>query len=244
MPAGTVRFEVCGRDEAPATPEQTVAMTALVESGLAEGAVGLSTGLDYVPGIFQQASEIAALCHPVARSGGVYVTHLRGGYEANTAAGIAEVAEIARLTAAATGAELPVHVSHFHADAPIVLDQLDKLATAGLSATFDAYPYVRGCSLLAMPLLPHALSARPLPQVLAALTDPDRRPALRQSCLARVTTSASLGPGWAEMITLAHVAAPEFSWTHGFSLRQAAARVEAEPIDLALDLLAGRHRHL
>lgn len=243
IPAGTIRHEVCGRGAGPAAPEQTAAMVALASQGMAEGAVGLSTGLDYVPGIFQQASEIAALCAPVATAGGVYVTHMRGGYEANTAAGIGEIAEIANLTAAATGAELPVHVSHFHADASIVLAQLDALAAAGIDTSFDAYPYVRGCSLLAMPLLPPELSVLPLAEVLDGLTDPVRRPELRAACLARVTTSASLGPDWARMITVAHVAptvagGPDFSWAHGLTLQEAATRAGAAPIDFTLDLLA------
>ena len=238
VPAGTVRHEICGRAPDPATPAQAAAMVQLVEQGLAEGAVGLSTGLDYAPGIFQQAAEIAALCAPVARGGGVYVTHMRGGYEANTGAGIGEIAEIARLAATATGAELPVHVSHFHADAPIVLAQLDALAAAGVDASFDAYPYVRGCSLLGMPLLPPELSVLPLADLLAVLTDPVRRPELRAACLAKVTTSASLGEDWATMITLAHIAAPDFAWAHGLTLAEGADRASVEPIDFALAVLA------
>jgi N-acyl-D-amino-acid deacylase len=151
VPAGTVRFEVCGRDRGPATAERLDRMTALVATGMAEGALGLSTGLDYVPGIFQSAGEIAALCGPVARAGGVYVSHMRGGYEANAAVGVAEIIEIATLTTAAAASPLPVHVSHFHADADIVLAQLARLESAGIDATFDAYPYIRGCTLLGMP---------------------------------------------------------------------------------------------
>lgn len=237
VPAGTVRHEVCGRDRQPADPEQTAAMTDLVRQGLEQGAVGLSTGLDYVPGIFQQAPEIAALCEPVARAGAVYVTHLRGGYEANLAVGVDEIAEIARLTGAATGHDLPVHLSHLHADAPIVLAELDRLAAAGIDATFDAYPYVRGCSLLGMPLLPPELSVLPLTELLAILVDPAGRPALREACLAKVTTSASLGPDWAAMITLAHLTAPEFEWAVGLTLQDAAERAGLAPIDFALAVL-------
>src|SRR5690606_13143798 len=90
VPAGTVRFEVCGRDAGPASEDQRHRMAALVAEGMDAGALGLSSGLDYVPGIFQDADEIAALCAPVARAGGVYVTHMRGGYESNTAEGISE----------------------------------------------------------------------------------------------------------------------------------------------------------
>ncbi|GAA2896120.1 N-acyl-D-amino-acid deacylase family protein [Microbacterium esteraromaticum] len=238
VPAGTVRFEVCGRSSAVATDAERRRMVALVEQGMADGALGLSTGLDYVPGIFQDAEEIAALCTPVARAGGVYVSHMRGGYEANTAAGIAEMVDISRRAAADAGAALPVHVSHLHADADIVLEQLDAFAAAGVEATFDAYPYIRGCTLLGMPLLPPEISALPVDEVVALLGDPLGREALRDTCVQRASNSPSLGPDWPDMITLAHIAASDFAWAHGLTLREAAARAGADPMHFALDLLA------
>ncbi len=238
VPAGTVRFEVCGRRRTPADAAQRRSMAELVTQGMADGAVGLSTGLDYVPGIFQDEREIAALCVPVARSGGVYVSHMRGGYETNSAAGIAEIARIANIAASAAGAPLPVHVSHFHAPADIVLAQLDTLARAGVDATFDAYPYTRACTLLAMPLLPPELSLRPVDDVVGVLADPGERERLRAACVDRATHSASLGPDWPRLITLAHVAAPEYAWTHGLTLQDAAARVGTDAAAFALDVLA------
>lgn len=237
VPAGTVRHEVCGRSRHPAGPAQLAAMTALVAQGLDDGAVGLSTGLDYVPGIFQSAAEIAALCVPVARAGGVYVTHMRGGYEANTAAGIREIAVIAHDAEGRADAALRVHVSHLHADADIVLDQLDVLARDGVDATFDAYPYIRGCSLLTMPLLPHELSARPVDEVVAVLGDAAERARLRRDWFPRVALHPSLGPDWPRMITFAHIAAPGFAWAHGLTIADAATRAGADPVDLALDVL-------
>lgn len=238
VPAGTARFEVCGRKGGPASDEERRRMQELVAQGMADGALGLSTGLDYTPGIFQDATEIAALCEPVARAGGVYVTHMRGGYESNTAAGTGEIAEIARLAAEQAGSPLPVHISHFHADADIVLDQLDALESAGVDATFDAYPYTRGCTLLGMPLLPPQVSALPVAEAVAVIADPSRRAELRELCTLRAVRSASLGPEWADMITLAHLAAPDLAWAHGLTLREAAARHGVAPIDFALDALA------
>lgn len=238
IPAGTVRFEVCGRRPGVATPTERAAMAALVEQGMADGALGLSTGLDYVPGMFQDADEIAALCVPVARAGGVYVSHMRGGYEANTAAGITEMADIARRAGAEAGAVLPVHVSHFHADADIVLDQLAALQAAGVDSTFDAYPYIRGCTLLGMPLLPPEVSALSVDDAVAVLLDPARHDSLRDACVARASQSPSLGPEWPDMITFAHIAAPQFAWAHGLTLRQAASRAGTAPADLALEVLA------
>jgi N-acyl-D-amino-acid deacylase len=232
VPAGTVRWEVCGRSKAPASDAQRAAMVALVDEGMREGAVGLSTGLDYVPGLFATTDEIAALCAPVARAGGVYVTHMRGGYESNSAAGIEEIARISALSGAR------VHISHFHATAQIVHEQLDALAGAGVDATFDAYPYGRGCTLLAMPLLPPELAVLPSETVVEAITDPTERLRLRRDWFPAVGRNPSLGPEWPSMITLAHVAAPEFAWAHGLTLADAAVRAGTDAIDLALDVLA------
>ncbi|HWK78993.1 N-acyl-D-amino-acid deacylase family protein [Microbacterium sp.] len=243
VPAGTVRFEVCGRAQGPADDEHLEAMSALVREGMRDGAVGLSTGLDYVPGIFQGIDEIAALCAPVAAAGAVYVSHMRGGYEANSAAGIDEIAAIARGAGALAGAELRVHVSHFHAEADILLAQLDELAASGVDATFDAYPYIRGCSLMSMPLLPPELSAQPVDDVLLALSDPAERDRLRRDWFPRVARNPSLGPDWPRMISLSHLSAPELSWAHGLTLAQAAERAGVDVIDFVLDtLLACRLR--
>lgn len=244
VPAGTVRFAVMGRSTAAPTPAELDEMRELVASGLTDGAVGLSTGLDYVPGVFADAAELAALTEPVARASGVYVTHMRGGYEANSAAGIDEIAAIA----AASGVN--VHVSHFHATPEIVRGELARLAAAGVDASFDAYPYTRGCSILAMPILPASLTVRPAAEVLAVLADPAERARLRAEWFPTITGYASLGPDWPSMLTLAHVAAPEYDWAHGLTLAEGAAEASArsavrtgdtggaiDAIEFALDVL-------
>ena len=78
VPHGTVRFTVLGGDDRAADGDELVAMTRLVEQGLSDGAVGLSTGLEYLPGRFGGVAEVAALCAPVAAAGLPYVTHMRG----------------------------------------------------------------------------------------------------------------------------------------------------------------------
>ena len=131
-----------------------------------------------------------------------------------------------------------MHVSHFHADADIVLGQLSGLEQAGIDATFDAYPYIRGCTLLGMPLLPPEVATLAPQDAVALISDPSRRAALREAGERRASESASLGPDWPDMITFAHIAAPELAWAHGLTLRVAAERVGTSPIDFALDALA------
>ncbi|MGI9822648.1 N-acyl-D-amino-acid deacylase family protein [Agromyces sp. Marseille-Q5079] len=232
VPAGTVRDLVCGRSTDAAGPAELDAMRALVADGLAEGALGLSTGLDYVPGVFAATDELARLAEPVAAAGGVYVSHMRGGYEANSAAGIAEIEAIAR------HAGVAVHVSHFHAEPPIVHDLMGRLAASGVDASFDAYPYTRGCSILAMPVLPAWLTVRPTAEVLGVITDPAERRRLLDEWFPTIVDYPSLGPDWPEMLTLAHVAAPAYDWAHGLTIGAAAVRAGTSAAEFALDVLA------
>lgn len=232
VPAGTVRHEVMGADDAPASPAQIRQMTELVARAVADGAVGLSTGLDYTPGLFADADEIAEICRPLSAHGLPYVTHMRGGYEENSQVGVEEAARIGR------SAGVPVHLSHFHTRAEEAERLMSWLEAEGVEASFDAYPYTRGCSLLGMTLLPPALNAMDPATAAARLRDPDERLRLRRDWFPGVDHHPSLGPEWPELITLAHTPAEEFGDAHGLTLGQLAARRGTDPIDAALDLLA------
>lgn len=231
VPAGTVRHEVMGLDPRPALPAEREAMAQLVEGGIADGAVGLSTGLDYVPGLFAAADEIAALCTPLAPHGLPYVTHMRGGYEHNAQVGIEEA------TAIGAAAGVPVHISHFHTPASEGWRLMAWMAAQGVRATFDAYPYTRGCSMLSMTMLPPALIAQRTEQVLEQLRSPGEREALRQDWFPQVAKNPSLGPEWPELITIAHTSAPEHQWAPGLTLAEIARRQGTDAVDAALDLL-------
>lgn len=231
VPAGTVRHEVMGDDDAAADPAQLEAMRVLVRQGMADGAVGLATGLDYVPGLFADTAEITALAAESAAVGGRYVTHMRGGYESNAAAGIDEVVRIAR--AAGVGA----HVSHLHAPVDLARSELARAAAAGAPLTFDAYPYSRGCTILSMLLLPAELARPGTDHLARALATTGGRTAVRAAVLTRVLGRADLGTEWAQQITLSHVPAPEFHALQGRTLAEAADATGTDPVDLALDVL-------
>jgi N-acyl-D-amino-acid deacylase len=154
IPHGTVRYEVMGMDNRAATDIELAAMTELVKLGLEDGALGLSTGFDYVPSLFADAAELGVLTTSVKEAGAIYVTHMRGGYETNAHVGIDEI----RSVVAASG--VSVHVSHFHGPQDVVLPLVDKAILDGIDLSFDAYPYLRGSTLLAMPLLPADLMSK------------------------------------------------------------------------------------
>lgn len=232
VPAGTVRHEVMGAENRPATEHELAAMVALVAEGLADGAVGVSTGLDYTPGLFADADEIAAVCAPLAGTGLPYVSHMRGGYEENARVGVEEAGRIGR--AAGVG----VHLSHFHTRADLAHELMEWLDAQGVSASYDAYPYTRGCSIMGMMLLPPELNALPPAEAVAVITDPEGRDRVRREWFPKVAHNPSLGQEWPDLMTIGHTPAPEFSWAPGLTLRQVAERRGTDPIDAALDLMA------
>jgi N-acyl-D-amino-acid deacylase len=184
-------------------------MRGLVEEGLSDGAVGISSGLEYRPGGYADAAEIAALCAPVAVARLPYVTHMRG-YGLSAPSGVAEARAIA------TAAGVPLHISHFHGPGPLVESLVDGLLTDGVDVTFDSYPYLRGCTILAMAALPAWVSD------LAAERD-------------RVL--AALDPGLWPRVTFAHVPSPEWAWVEGLSLTEAADRTGRGAGEMLLDVL-------
>ncbi|MCM3869505.1 MAG: amidohydrolase family protein, partial [Pyrinomonadaceae bacterium] len=74
---GSVRRQAMGSDDRAPNPDETKKMEALVEQAMKDGAVGLSTGLIYVPGTYAKTDEITNLARVVARYGGLYATHMR-----------------------------------------------------------------------------------------------------------------------------------------------------------------------
>lgn len=232
VPAGTVRQMIMGNDSGPATDDQRADMITVVAAGLAEGGLGLSTGLDYVPGCFADADELTALCRPVAEAGKIYVTHMRGGYEENSASGVDEVIMIAR----ASGAH--PHVSHFHARSDLIIDLVDAARDDGIDLTFDSYPYSRGCTVLGMLMLPPELMADGFDVAVTQLARPEVQAAVVADWIPVMAARADMGRDWANNIRLAHVAAPEFAWSVGCSLAEAASLDGSSPADFGVRVLA------
>ena len=138
----TVRFQVMGGSfMRPPTPAELEKMCALDEQAMQEGAVGLSTGLIYLPGSFAKTDEIVALAKVAAAHGGIYASHMR--YENSR---ILEALD--ELTTVAREAKIPAEVSHIKLSSPNawgradeILAYLDRARAAGLKITQDQYAY-------------------------------------------------------------------------------------------------------
>ena len=139
---GTLRTSVLGGDfRRAATDGEVVRMRARLREDLAAGALGLSSGLEYDPGIYSTTSELVALARDAAAVGGRYISHVRS-EDRDFWKAIDEIITIGR------DAQLPVQVSHVKlgmrslwGEADSLLHVLDRARAAGVNVTADIYPY-------------------------------------------------------------------------------------------------------
>ncbi|MDR1188552.1 MAG: amidohydrolase family protein [Bifidobacteriaceae bacterium] len=223
VPLGTVRQVVAGHRSGPATPVELAAMERLVRQGLEEGAVGVSSGLDYTPGLFADAAELGRMAAVAAGFDKPYITHMRGGYEDNAPVGISEALAIARSSGAA------VHISHFHGDPGMVLGEVERLNAGGCRGTFDAYPYRRGCTLLAMLTMPPELMARGSEEVVRLLEDRGFARGLATEWFPQVARRPDLGPAWMDRVTYSSVDADALRGIEGLTVAEAGRELGEDP---------------
>ncbi|MGW4635238.1 N-acyl-D-amino-acid deacylase family protein [Nocardia sp. NPDC004415] len=174
VPQGTLRLLVVGTEQRPATTAEIDRMCALLAQGLAEGAVGMSSGLTYTPGMYADTGELAALCAVVAAAGGFYAPHTRS-YGAGALEAYAEMIGLARATGCAlhlTHATLNFGVNRGRA--PEFLALLALARAEGCDITLDTYPYLPGSTTLSALLPSWAMSGGP-DAALARLDDPHAR---------------------------------------------------------------------
>lgn len=149
LPYANVKAMACGWGRQVPDDYQMLRMREEVARGMAEGAVGVSFGIDYISQCFSTTDEMVEACEPMAPHG-LYVTHVR--YKKGTLAGVQEAVEIGRR------ANVPVHISHFKGTSPQQIEELltyvDKVAVNEVSFSFDVYPYLPGSTMLNF-LLPY-----------------------------------------------------------------------------------------
>lgn len=138
----TLRSEVMGEDyERHATAAEIAAMKALLRDDMDAGALGLSTGLEYDPGIYSHRDEVITLARVAAELDGRYASHVRS-EDIHLESAIDEFIAIAH------AADLPSQISHIKlarrslwGEAPELLDKLNEARANGATITADIYPY-------------------------------------------------------------------------------------------------------
>ncbi|EFL23575.1 N-acyl-D-amino acid deacylase [Streptomyces himastatinicus ATCC 53653] len=170
IPQGTVRMLALGWEDRDATTAEIARMKELVADGLEQGAVGLSSGLTYTPGMYATDSELTELCRVVAAYDGYYCPHHRS-YGAGALRAYEEMVALTREAGCA------LHLAHATMNfgvnkgrAPELLALLDTALADGADITLDTYPYLPGCTTLAAMLPSWAAEGGP-DAILARLRD-------------------------------------------------------------------------
>ncbi|WP_205856355.1 amidohydrolase family protein, partial [Phytoactinopolyspora endophytica] len=222
LPHATLRYDVAGL-QPQLDRGQLRELVRRVEQGLADGACGLSTGLHYAPGLYADVDELAAVAEPLAAAGRPYVTHMRG-YEAEAWVGIDEVHQIATRTGVA------VHVSHLHGPANMLIELVETAREDGVDVTFDSYPYLRGFTLLTLPLLPPELQALAPSVLVERLGEPEVVRGLRDEWFSKVADVF-------DRATIGGAPHDAYRDTEGLTVAEAAAVAGEDPGVFAIELL-------
>jgi N-acyl-D-amino-acid deacylase len=238
VPHGSLRREVMGAANRAPTPEELGRMRELVEMGMEAGALGLSTGLFYVPGNYAETEEVIELARVAARHGGVYQSHVRdeGGYSVGVLASADELIRIAR------EAELPAIHTHIKAFGPRewhlsgeIIQRIETARAEGLAVFADLYPYEAAGGSVAGILIPREELAGGRDALLERV---EGDAAERERLLEGITRSIEL-EGGAERIQFRRIShAPELE---GMTLAEAAEGrgMGAAALALALELEGG-----
>jgi N-acyl-D-amino-acid deacylase len=236
--AATVRRMVLGDGDVQPTAAQLRAMQALVARAMDDGAVGVSTALQYAPAPYAHTEELIALASEAARHGGIYATHMRSEGDAETAA-IDEAIRIGR------EAHIPVEIWHLKAAGkanwgkmPQVIAQIEAARAAGIDVSANTYAYPAWFNLMSAFIPPWAHDGGDA-ALIERLKDPATRARIRQALL---TTDGSWDNEWQEIpgpeaILVAVVQNQELLPLQGKRLSEIAELWHEDPIDALCDLL-------
>ena len=240
--ATQVREFVIGYDDRPPTSQELEQMKKLVADAMRDGALGLSTSLQYVPARFAKTDELIELAKVARQYGGIYATHQRS--EANTIdASLDEVFEIAQK------ANIPIEIWHLKTAykknwgrMPHVLDRIKQARDRGLDITADIYPYIAGSTALSACLPPWALEGG-TDKMLARLRDPQTRQRLKTEISQEQTTweNIYLGSGGPGGVLIGSVVNRELEPLQGKRISEIAEQQKKDPLDAVFDLILADH---
>jgi len=237
--AGGVRNFVVGKDDRPATPAELETMKRLVAQAMQQGALGLSTSLQYVPDRFASTDEIVELAKVAARFGGVYFSHQR-----SESGKIFE--SLDEVFAIAERANIPAEVWHLKTaykanfgKMPEVLRRIEAARGRGLDVSANQYPYTRASNGLDA-CLPLWVREGGLEKMLARLNDPAQRERIRKDmddANAATWENQWYGSGGGDGVMVSTVLNPALRKYEGMTLTEIGKATGKDPRDAVMDLV-------
>jgi N-acyl-D-amino-acid deacylase len=236
--ATQVRRAVIGDGDRAPTPAELDKMKALVQDAMQDGAVGVSTSLQYAPAPYASTEELIALASEGAKLGGIYATHMRSEGDAIIPA-IDEAIRIGR------EAHIPVEIWHLKASGrqnwgrmPEIIAHIDEARRSGVEIGANTYAYTAWFNSFSAFIPPWAHDGGDA-KLIERLKDPSMRARIRKEMLTPSTTwdnewDEIVGP---EAILLSVVQNPKLLPLQGKTIAEIAALRKTDAIDTIFDIL-------
>ncbi len=242
--AGGIRNYVMGSSNRPATPPELDQMRQLVALAMQQGAFGLSTALEYIPGIFASTDEIIELAKVARQYNGVYFTHQRSESD-QLFPSLDEVFAIAeRAHISTTIWHLKAAYKENWGKMPEALRRIDAARARGIDVAASVYPYTRASNDLTSSFPPWVNEGGE-DKMIERLKDP----ALRERAKKEMDQPSDTwdnewrGSGGASGILLIQVLNPDLVKYEGMTLEEIGRRLNKDPKDAAMDIAIADHGH-
>lgn len=236
IPQGTLRMLVVGWEARPPTESEVDRMRELVAASMAEGAVGMSSGLTYTPGMYASTEELVALCEVVGGLGGYYSPHHRS-YGAGAVEAYAEMVEVSQRSGC------PLHLAHATMNFSVnagrageLLSLVDKAIEDGCDISLDTYPYLPGATYLSA-LLPSWSTEGGPDATIVRLSDADTRERIRVDLEVNGSDGCHGVPVDWTTIEINGVRRDENAHLVGLSVAESARQAGRPPTEFYLDTL-------
>jgi N-acyl-D-amino-acid deacylase len=236
--SGGVRAMVIGRENRKATPEELDRMEALVDAAMRQGALGVSSSLQYIPNIYSSTEELIALAKVAARYGGAYFTHQRS-ESGRIDSSLDEVFRIAKEAGIRTQVwHLKTAYRPQFGRMPQVLEKIAEARSRGIDVSANMYPYTRGSNGLDANLPPWVREGG-REKLLSRLADPATRERVKQDMAKQSNEweNQYLGAGGPEGVLVAEVLEAKLKPYEGKTIASIAAEEKKDPRDALIDLV-------
>jgi len=241
--ATQVRLAVVGKEDRAPTQAELAQMTAIVDTLMEQGALGVWTALEYAPASYSKTDELIALAKAARRHGGIYASHMRN-------EGVHIDAALNELFQIAKQANIPAEVSHLKLSGrqnwgrmPRVLARIDSARAAGLDVTADQYPYVRAATSLDASIPTWAESGG-MDSLLIRLRNPLTRAKLRNQMVnPRGVESFFHEAGGGEGVLIVGTFQDSLRYLQGKTIAQIAAARRRDPVETLFDIVLAENGH-
>ena len=243
--AGGVRNYVMGTVNRPASPAELEQMRQLVAQAMQDGAMGISTALEYVPDTFASTDEIVELAKVARQYGGVYFTHQRSETDAIFSS-LDEVFAISRRANISTTIwHLKTAYHENFGKMPEVLRRIQEARAQGIDVAASVYPYTRASNGLTSSFPPW-VSEGGIDQMIARFKDPVQRERIKKEMDQPSTTWENewLGSGGdGSGIMVVGLLNPELAKYEGMTLQEIGRQQNKDPKDVAMEIVIADHGH-